>query len=319
MRIGAVSYLNTRPLVCGLAELAPQHELVFDLPSRLADDLAAGRLDVALIPSVEFFQNPGYRIVSDACIACRGPVRSVKLFSRVPLEAIRTLALDEGSRTSVALVRILLRERFGLSPQLLPFPIAAAPEAIDADALLMIGDRAMHPPRGRFVAEWDVGDVWCRWSELPFVFAMWVRGVGVPPAAKGSGFRVQGSEEEFAEFAAVLSQARDLGVANLEEIAAREHAAVGLSNDDCLTYLRDHLHFYLGPREMAGLKLFHQRAAELELALPGVELKVAGTKLGPGTAESQRGLAGTGSRFAPGSGDCETCRDSNDPRQSRGW
>ena len=105
MRIGAVSYLNKKPLVYGLAELAPQHELVFDLPSRLADDLAAGRLDVALIPSIEFFQDPAYVIVSDACIGCRGPVLSVKLLSRVAPDKIRTLALDEGSRTSVALTR----------------------------------------------------------------------------------------------------------------------------------------------------------------------------------------------------------------------
>src|SRR5215831_14178958 len=112
LRVGAVNYLNTKPLIYGLDRIAPQAELVLDLPSRLADGLAAGRLDVALIPSIEFFQKPDYKIVSDACIACRGPVRSVKLFSRVPLERIKTLALDEGSRTSVALVRILLRERF---------------------------------------------------------------------------------------------------------------------------------------------------------------------------------------------------------------
>ena len=256
MRIGAVSYLNTRPLVYGLAEAAPQHELVFDLPSRLADDLAAGRLDVALIPSIEYFQNPAYRIVSDACIGCRGPVRSVKLLSRVPPAEIRTLALDEGSRTSVALVRILLQERFGLTPELLPFPIDAPPESIAADALLMIGDRAMHPPRGQYVAEWDLGDVWCRWSELPFVFAMWVAG-------QGSGFGVQGSGQ--AELAGVLSQARDRGVAHLEKIAAEEHARFGLSYFDCLTYLRDHLHFYLGSRELAGLRLFHDRASQLNL------------------------------------------------------
>src|SRR5437773_2975842 len=132
MRIGAVSYLNTKPLVYGLAELAPQHELLFDLPSRLADDLAAGRLDVALIPSIEFFKDPSYTIVSDACIACRGPVRSVKLFSRVPLPAIQTLALDEGSRTSAALVRILLLERFGIEPTLRPLPILERPEAVEA-------------------------------------------------------------------------------------------------------------------------------------------------------------------------------------------
>src|SRR3954471_5186769 len=113
IRIGAVSYLNTKPLVYGLAERLPQADVVYDFPSRLADRLAAGDLDVALIPSVEFFQDPSYSIVSDACIGCRGPVWSVKLFSRVPPPQIRTLALDEGSRTSVALVRILLKERFG--------------------------------------------------------------------------------------------------------------------------------------------------------------------------------------------------------------
>jgi chorismate dehydratase len=253
MRIGAVSYLNTRPLVYRLAELAPEHELTFDLPSRLADDLAAGRLDVALIPSVEFFQNPEYSIVSDACIACRGPVRSVKLFSRTPMPEIRTLALDEGSRTSVALVQILLREHFGIAPELVPFPIDARPEAIAADALLMIGDRAMRPPLGEFVAQWDLGDVWCRWSELPFVFAMWVsRGAGFQPAGRS-------------ELAQVLCQARDLGAANVKEIAQREHQAVGLTYDECLTYLRDHLHFYLGPRELAGLKLFQEHTAKLGL------------------------------------------------------
>jgi chorismate dehydratase len=278
MRIGAVSYLNTRPLVFGLEDLAPQHELVYDLPSRLADRLAAGELDVALIPSVEYFLNPEYRIVSDACIACRGPVRSVKLLSRVPLESIRTLALDEGSRTSVALVQILLRERFGLAPRLVPFPIDAAPESIDADALLMIGDRAMHPAAGEYVAVWDLGDVWCRWSELPFVFAMWVSGAGFQPASQGSGFGVQGSgnsvhersemHEQLDHLAMLLSRSRDLGVANVEHIARAEHARCGLSYDDCLTYLRDHLHFTLGPRELAGLRLFEQHVNRLGLSGP---------------------------------------------------
>ena len=98
IRIGAVEYLNTKPLVYNLPELAPQADLVFDVPSRLADRLAADELDVALIPSIEFFQDPSYRIVSNACIGCRGPVMSVKLFSRVPANRIGTLALDEGSR-----------------------------------------------------------------------------------------------------------------------------------------------------------------------------------------------------------------------------
>jgi chorismate dehydratase len=280
MRIGAVSYLNTRPLVYGLASLAPQHELIFDLPSRLADQLAAGELDVALIPSVEFFQKPDYEIVSDACIGCRGPVRSVKLLSRVSVEHIRTLALDEGSRTSVALVRILLKERFGLSPKLLPFPIEASPASIGADALLMIGDRAMHPPAGEYVETWDLGDVWCRWSELPFVFAMWV-------ARKGSGFRVQGSgvgsrrsEDELLQLAAILNHARDEGVDHVEQIARDEHSRYGLAYDDCLTYLRDHLHLTLGPRELAGLRLFYEHASRLKLAPQGVKLPLSDTAIG---------------------------------------
>jgi len=185
VRIGAVSYLNTKPLIYGLEQVAPQAQLTLDYPSRLAQRLAAGDLDVALIPSIEFFHDPGYTIVSDACIACRGPVRSVKLFSRVPLAEIQTLALDEGSRSCVALVRILLREQFGIEPELRPFPIDVQPDAIDADALLMIGDRAMRMPTGDYHVEWDLGDVWCRWAELPFVFAMWVRGQG--PGARGQG------------------------------------------------------------------------------------------------------------------------------------
>jgi chorismate dehydratase len=224
---------------------------------------------VALIPSVEYFQNPNYTIVSDACIACRGPVRSVKLFSRVALESIRTLALDEGSRTSVALVQILLHEQFGIVPELVPFPIDARPESIDADALLMIGDRAIRSPQGAFAAEWDLGDVWCRWSELPFVFAMWV-------GRKETGDRGQGTGEELVELADALARARDLGVANVEAIARAEHAAVGLSYDECLVYLRDHLHFYLGPQEQAGLRLFREYVFRLGLTSPieGMDLPV---------------------------------------------
>ncbi len=120
IRVGAVTYLNARPLVFSLPGLAPQAKIIIDLPSRLADALAAGRLDVAMIPSIESARGSGYSIVSDACIACNGAVRSVKLFGRVPVERVRTLALDEGSRTSAALARILLKERYGIWPETRP-------------------------------------------------------------------------------------------------------------------------------------------------------------------------------------------------------
>ncbi len=257
IRIGAVSYLNTKPLVYGLARSAPDAEVIFDLPSRLADGLSNGELDVALIPSIEFFQDPTYTIVSNACIGCRGPVLSVKLLSRVPISQIKRLALDEGSRTSVALVRILLEQRYGLRPELQPFSIGSQVEDCDADAILLIGDRAIHPPIDTFVEEWDLGDQWCRWSELPFVFAMWV--------SRG--------DTDTTNIDIALREARDRGVANLETIAQSEAAPVGLTPDECLCYLRDNLYFYLGPREQRGLRLFHQHAGRLGLATEEIELQ----------------------------------------------
>src|SRR5262249_53984866 len=215
------------PLVYQFERFAPQANLTFDLPSRLADNLAAGRLDVALIPSIEFFHGRDYTIVSDACIACRGPVLSVKLFSRVPIAQIRTLALDEGSRTSVALVRILLAQE-QIHPQLQSLPIDATLSDTSADAVLLIGDRAIHSPSGRFAEVWDLGDRWQHSTSLPFVFAMWV----ARPAI------------ETAEIAKALAAARDAGVAHLEEIAAAEAAKQGLTVPQCLSYLRDNLYFY---------------------------------------------------------------------------
>ena len=176
IRIGAVEYLNTKPLVYNLAKIAPSAEVVFDVPSRLADRLKVGELDVALIPSIEFFDDPEYRIVSDACIACRGPVMSVKLFSRVATDQIATLALDEGSRTSAALVQILLKERHGLTPRIESLPLGATLNDTSADAVLLIGDRAIHSPPGRFAEVWDLGD---EWSPLDWV-AVCICHVGSP-------------------------------------------------------------------------------------------------------------------------------------------
>jgi chorismate dehydratase len=256
LHVGAVSYLNTKPLVLGLERFAPDVQLTYDVPSRLADDLAAGRLDVALIPTIEYFRGPGYSIVSDACIACRGPVLSVKLFCRKAFDDIRTLALDDGSRTSAALVRILLKERFGLEPKLERLPVDASIEATDADAVLLIGDRAMHSPPGRFTAVWDLGDEWNRWSQLPFVFAMWTARPGI----------------DVGELDLALRAARDEGLAHLDEIAEREAAPLGLTRPQCLAYLQDNLHFYLGDREQRGLELFYEHAVSMGLAPTGVNL-----------------------------------------------
>jgi chorismate dehydratase len=256
IRVGAVGYLNARPLTFCLRQLAPHAEIIEDLPSRLADGLADGRLDVALIPSIERFRHPDYTIVSDACVACDGPVRSIKLYGRVPLARIRTLALDEGSRTSAALTRILLKERFGLEPELGQLPIGASLAQTDADAVMLIGDRAMLPVEGSFEFVWDLGEQWSGWTGLPFVFATWTARRSID---------LKGLDELFAA-------ARDEGVCRLVEIADREAPLLGISEEDCLSYFRDNLRFRLGPRERQGLEKFCQLAAKHRLAPTGGKL-----------------------------------------------
>lgn len=250
LRIGAVSYLNTKPLIHGLSQrLADVGRLSVDLPSRLADQLRVGDLDVALIPSVEYFRGDRYQIVSDAVIACRGPVWSVRLLSRVPMREIRNLALDEGSRTSAAMARVLLWEMYGLKPKTMPLTIDQSPESVDADAVLLIGDRAMRPAQGVYEEIWDLGDRWCRWTELPFVFAMWVARPGIDTEL----------------LATILEESRDSGLAHLESIASAEAAGHGLTKEDLHRYFAENLHFRLGPGERNGLEAFRHRASALGL------------------------------------------------------
>lgn len=256
IRVGAVTYLNARPLTWSLAELAPQAEIVVDLPSRLAEGLARARLDVALIPSIEYFRNPDYSIVSDACVACHGPVRSIKLYGRVPVGQIRTLALDEGSRTSAAITRILLKERLGLEPELERLPIGASLCDTSADAVMLIGDRGMMRVEGAFEFVWDIGDEWSRWTGLPFVTAVWVAR----------------HDADLGGMAEVLAAARDAGVSRLEEIARHEAPLLGIPAENCLSYLRDDLRFQLGQRERQGLLTFCRLAAKHHLAPPRMEL-----------------------------------------------
>ena len=252
-KIGAVSYLNTKPLVDGLAETVGGDRVVFDLPSRLSDRLAAGELEVGLIPIVEAALNPDYTVISDACIACHGPVRSVKIVSRVEPERIRTLALDAGSRTSVVLARVLLACRHGVHPECRSLPIDEDWRAAPEDAVLVIGDRAMEglasTDSSGFQFEWDLGATWRDWTGLPFVFAVW----SAIPDADHDGL------------ANLLGSCRDRGLESLERIATEQASAYGLSPESCLVYLRDQLHFFLGPSEREGLALFFRLAQEQSL------------------------------------------------------
>ncbi len=256
LRIGAVNYLNSKPLIEGLPGLAPDAELVLDFPSRLADRLSRGTLDVALVPSIACLLEPDYEVLSDACVAARGPVLSVKLYFRKSPRSIRRLALDAGSRTSATLARILLAERFGIHPELEPLPLDRSTAGTDADAVLLIGDRAIHPPDEVFVHTWDLGEEWTNWTGLPFVFAMW-------GTQKGT---------DLGDLANVLSAARDLGVKNLPAIARREAPLLGLSEKVTIDYLTKNLYYRLGSAEREGLARFHQLAVKQKIAPEGIDL-----------------------------------------------
>ncbi len=260
IRIGAVNYLNTKPLICDLEELAPSAELMLDYPSRLADLLADGQLDVALIPVIEYFRAGSYSIVPNLAIASRGPVLSVTLFSRVPWTAIRRVALDEGSRTSAALAQILLRKRHGVRPEVVPLPLNQAAEDVDADAVLLIGDRAMHACLPGFAHAFDLGQEWHDWTGLPFVYAVWAvrEGVDLGPVAEA------------------LTEARKRGCARVGRIAHDEAPRLGLDAGFCRRYLSNIIHFDLGPREQAGLHHYYMLACELGLARRGVNLEFYG-------------------------------------------
>ncbi len=258
LRIGGVSYLNSKPLLEDLPGLLPEAEVRLDYPSRLADDLCAGRLDVALIPSVEHFRGKNYEIVSDACVAARGPVLSVKLYTRKPWGDIRTLALDQGSRTSATLARILLAERYGVFPDLQPLPLGNTTRDTDADAILLIGDRAMFTPEEPFLGTWDLGEEWFEWTGLPFVFAMWVARPNVT--------------NHHLEVEPALETARDRGVERLEQIARREAPLLGLSLKVTEKYLTENLHYRMESAERSGLRWFYELAVRNGLAPQGVDL-----------------------------------------------
>jgi chorismate dehydratase len=174
LRVGIVNFLNSKPLAWGF--LKGHHADLFapsyHPPALVARLLAQGNLDIGLIPSIEVQRIPNLRVLPDMCIAARHEVRSVLLVSRGPVEEIRRVALDQNSRTSATLVRILLKERYGLNPEYLherPDPERMLSEA---DAALIIGDPALRVDRERYRII-DLAEEWNALTGLPFVFAVW--------------------------------------------------------------------------------------------------------------------------------------------------
>ena len=230
LRVGCVQYLNARPLIHGY-----DGPVVFDHPSGLARDLASGALDVALVPIFEALRHPRYLLADGVAIASDGPVFSVFLAHRGPLEKVRTIALDPASLTSIHLLQVLLAEYHGLRPQLLE--LSAFPA--DADAVLLIGNQAIDFRERDAGAHQllDLGAEWRRCTGLPFVYAPWLLRADLPDAP------------------AIADELRALkkhGTARIAEIVRGDAHDAALST----RYLTEHIRFDLGSREKAGIEKF---------------------------------------------------------------
>lgn len=252
IRLGAVSYLNTGPLVYGLDCQPDRFQIRFDVPSRCAALLHDNQVDLGLIPSIEYLRGPEYRVVPGISIASDGPVASVALFSRKAIADVRSIALDAGSRTSIALLRILCGRWFHIDPAFATVGPDAAAMLNSCDAALVIGDNALFTDHDLLgVQKIDLGEQWSEMTGLPFVYAFWAGRPGVVTS----------------EDVAALHEARDRGVAAPEKVAERyfpgDREKIGRGAE----YLQANVKYALGEREVAGLERFYALAAELGLVL----------------------------------------------------
>lgn len=245
VRLGAVDYLNARPLVYGLELKNDLFSLRFDVPSKCAALLHEGSIDVGMIPSIEYVRGRDYRIVPGLGIISDGPVASVALFTTRPVDAIRTIAADTSSRTSNALLRILCVERFGIDPDFQPMPPDAEAMLHRCDAALLIGDPALFLDHQRLGAtKIDLGEEWKELTALPFVWAFWA---GRRDALSGEALNA-------------LIAARDRGVAASDDVAA---AYCGSDRAERgRVYLRENIQYALGSREQAGLMKYYELARD---------------------------------------------------------
>jgi len=250
-RIGAVGYLNARPLTWALDRSPDRWQVRYDLPAVCARLLYDGEVDLGLVPSIEYLRSDQYRFVPGVGIGSRGPVASVALFTRRPLGEIRHIALDTSSRTSVTLIRVLCEHRYRISPEFVPHGPDLAAMVRDYDAGLLIGDPALEAdPNALGVTKIDLGSEWTAMTGLPFIYAAWTgRDGAIGP-----------------EQVRLLQAAQEEGMASYPAIADEYAAAHGASAQRALAYLRDNMRYGLGRDEAQGLQLFLDYAADLGLA-----------------------------------------------------
>jgi chorismate dehydratase len=242
VRLGAVDYLNARPLVYGL-ELQPDFVLRFDPPSKCAALLHEGSIDVGMIPSIEYLRDGPYCAVPEVAIVSEGPVASVALFSTKPLDQVRSIAADTSSRTSNGLLRVLCYESLGVDAEFVPMPPRPLEMLRQHDAALVIGDAALffdHQAAG--AAKIDLGEQWTGLTGLPFIWAFWAGRPGVLTPRHVD----------------LLTDATDAGVVRSDAVAAA-YCGPALAERG-QRYLRENIRYSWGARETAGLTRYYELA-----------------------------------------------------------
>ncbi|MGL6197041.1 MAG: menaquinone biosynthetic enzyme MqnA/MqnD family protein [Thermoguttaceae bacterium] len=269
LRIGTVPFYNALPLTWSLPENLREAgfevEITEWIPSTMRDGLLSGKLDLALMPvaelaNVKIFDTTWandtgceFEILGNACVGCRGKVESVLLISRVEIPEIKTLALDVASKSSVSLSRVMLKRFYSLEPKLTPLPLGSKLDTCEADAFVVIGDRALaYKNTGVWKYRYDLGELWLKKTGLPFVFAAWIT---VKNRFEDSEIRNK--------LTAAIDTARDIGVKNISRITAEKAKRVELNGSQLLVdtatlerYLANSIRFFLGDEERKGLNMF---------------------------------------------------------------
>jgi len=264
LRVGAVSFLNTKPLIYPLLkeEIQTDIELSVDVPSRLALLLSRGEIEVGLISIIEYFRaspsHTSYCILPDISIASHGSVKSIQLFSRVPIPEIRRIGLDASSRSSIVLLKILLAEKYRISPAFTTCRPTVNPKTVlqdrqdpPFDAVLLIGDAALRHLNSTQYSM-DLGEVWYKFTGLPFVYACWVAR----------------TEAQLGDLPEVLLESKARGIARIPEIAQTEARKLGLPEKLCRRYLQQHIKYDLDEPAIKGLELYYKYAVKNDLAPP---------------------------------------------------
>jgi chorismate dehydratase len=261
VRVGAVSYLNARPLVFGLEQGlgAGKVELSYDVPSVLASRMAAGELDVALLPTIELARIPDLVVLPGLAIGSAGPCRSVLLVSRVPLSQIRSVALDPESRTSNALVQVLAKEAWGIAPRFAPGPRDLGLALTEHDAVVRIGDKALFEKLPAGLVAHDLGSAWTTLTRLPFVFALWAARMEL--LDRETYQLLHDSKRAADPMIDAIAEDYTYGGAQYPEIAR--------------SYLRESIRFRFGAPELSGLKSFLAAAARIGLIDAEPDIRIA--------------------------------------------